>query len=51
MTVYFEVNGGGADSVMHAAVMDVEPGDCFGAGRGNSASHEHFLVTLRWSME
>jgi hypothetical protein len=37
--------------VMHAAVMDVEPGDYFGTGRGNNEGQGHFLVAHEWTAE
>jgi hypothetical protein len=36
---------------MHAAVMDVEPGDYFGTGRGNNEGQGHFLVAHGWTAE
>ena len=36
ITVFSRVNGEIADWVVHAAVMNVEPGDSFGTGRGNN---------------
>ncbi len=51
ITVYSEVNGDIADWVMHAAVMDVEPGDYFGTGRGNNEGQGHFLVAHTWEAQ
>jgi lipopolysaccharide transport system ATP-binding protein len=48
VTVYSEVNGDISDWVIHAAVMDVEPGDYFGTGRGNNEGQWHFLIDHRW---
>ena len=51
ITVYSEVSGDIADWVMHAAVMDVEPGDYFGTGRGNNEGQGHFLLAHEWTAE
>jgi lipopolysaccharide transport system ATP-binding protein len=48
LTVYSEVNGDIADWVTDAAVMDVEPGDYFGTGRGNNDGPWRFLVSHTW---
>jgi len=50
ITVYSEVNGDIADWVMHAAVLEVEPGDFFGTGRGNNEGQGHFLVAHEWTV-
>ena len=50
ITVYSTVNADIADWVMHAAVMDVEPGDYFGTGRMNDEGQGHFLVTHHWDV-
>jgi len=51
ITVYSEVGGDVADWVMHAAVLEVEPGDYFGTGRGNNEGQGQFLVPHEWSVE
>ena len=51
ITVYSTVNADVADWVMHAAVMDVEPGDYFGTGRMNDEGQGHFLVTHNWDVQ
>jgi len=51
ITVYSTVNADVADWVMHAAVMEVEPGDFFGTGRMNDEGQGHFLVTHNWDVQ
>ena len=48
LNCYATVNGDVADWVMHAGVMEVEPGDFFGTGRMNEEGQGHFLVAHRW---
>lgn len=50
ITVYSEVDGEIADWVIHAAVMDVEPGDFFGTGRANNEGQWHFLIDHNWEV-
>ena len=51
LNCYATVNGDIADWVMHAGVMDVEPGDFFGTGRVNDEGQGHFLVAHEWTRE
>lgn len=46
--VYATVNSERADWVMHAGVMEVEPGDFFGTGRLNDEGQGHFLMQHAW---
>jgi lipopolysaccharide transport system ATP-binding protein len=48
LNCFATVNGDVADWVMHAGVMDVEPGDFFGTGRMNEEGQGHFLVAHEW---
>jgi lipopolysaccharide transport system ATP-binding protein len=48
LNCFSAVNGDVADWVMHAGVMDVEPGDFFGTGRMNEEGQGHFLVDHQW---
>ncbi len=48
MTLYATVNSDIADWVMHAGVMEVEPGDYFGTGRANDEGQGHFVVDHTW---
>jgi lipopolysaccharide transport system ATP-binding protein len=48
LTAYCEVDGDVADWVIHAATIDVEPGDFFGTGRTNFEGNGHFLVPHTW---
>jgi lipopolysaccharide transport system ATP-binding protein len=48
LNCFATVNGDLADWVMHAGVMDVEPGDFFGTGRMNEEGQGHFLVEHQW---
>ena len=50
LTLYATVNGDIADWVMHAATMDVEPGDFFGTGRTNDEGQGVFLVPHAWEV-
>ena len=49
VTVYSEVDGDIADWVIHAATLDVEPGDYFGTGRTNFEGAGQFLVGHEWT--
>jgi lipopolysaccharide transport system ATP-binding protein len=48
LTLFSTVSTDIADWVMHAAVMNVEPGDYFGTGRMNEEGQGTFLVTHAW---
>jgi lipopolysaccharide transport system ATP-binding protein len=50
VTLYSTVNGDVADWVMHAATVDVEPGDFFGTGRMNDEGQGQFLVPHSWDV-
>lgn len=50
VTLFSSVNGEVADWVIHAATIDVEPGDYFGTGRTNFEGQGHFLVAHAWSV-
>ena len=50
VTLFSSVNGEVADWVIHAATIDVEPGDYFGTGRTNFEGQGQFLVTHAWSV-
>lgn len=51
VTVYSEVDGDVADWVIHAATIDVEPGNFFGTGRTNFEGQGHFLVAHEWTTD
>lgn len=50
MSLYATVNSDVADWVMHAATIDVEPGDYFGTGRTNVEGIGMFLVPHSWDV-
>jgi lipopolysaccharide transport system ATP-binding protein len=50
LTLFATVGGEIADWVMHAATLEVEPGDYFGTGRANDEGQGHFLVDHAWSV-
>ncbi len=50
LTLYTTVGGDIADWVMHAAVIEVEPGDFFGTGRMNDEGQGLFLVSHQWDV-
>jgi len=50
ITLYSTVTNDIADWVMHAAVMEVEPGDYFGTGRMNDEGQGSFLVPHAWDV-
>jgi len=49
ITCYSEVDSDVADWVIHAATLNVEPGDYFGTGRSNFEGQGHFLVAHEWT--
>jgi lipopolysaccharide transport system ATP-binding protein len=51
VTLFATVNGDIADWVMHAGVIEVEPGDYYGTGRANDEGQGHFVVDHSWSSE
>ena len=48
ITLFSTVEGDICDWVIHAATLDVEPGDYFGTGKMNVEGQGHFLVEHRW---
>ncbi len=48
ITLFSTVEGDISDWVIHAATLDVEPGDYFGTGKMNAEGQGHFLVEHRW---
>jgi lipopolysaccharide transport system ATP-binding protein len=48
VTLFSTVEGDITDWVIHAATLDVEPGDYFGTGKMNVEGQGHFLVDHRW---
>ena len=48
ITLFSTVEGDIADWVIHAATMEVEPGDYFGTGKMNAEGQGHFLIDHQW---
>ena len=48
ITLFSTVEGDISDWVIHAATIDVEPGDYFGTGKMNAEGQGHFLVDHQW---
>jgi lipopolysaccharide transport system ATP-binding protein len=50
ITLFATVGADVADWIMHAAAIEVEPGDFFGTGRMNDEGQGHFLVAHQWDV-
>jgi lipopolysaccharide transport system ATP-binding protein len=48
ISLFSTVEGDMTDWVIHAATLDVEPGDYFGTGKMNAEGQGHFLVDHQW---